>query len=200
MGTFANQQIATYSNTLLIDSMKQLFSTYEQEKALPYHVKFLPYKPIASLSLMSDDVITTYRLYSAKPGSLDGRPFSNSVRDVTPKDFKEAEEGGIKYEVGSQYMDMLVEFCVSAASTQYADEVANIFMNFMMLARKPLRQYGVSDLYFWERMPDDAVQVKNDLYYTRTLRYFVRALYAMATPQDTVRQITYVVKQTNDNY
>lgn len=200
MGIFTGQQIAAYSNTLLINSLKELFKDYETEKKLPYHVDFMPYKPVNSLSLMSDSVIITYRLYSAKPGSLDGRPFSNSIRDVTPKDFKEMEEDGVKYEVGSQYMDMLMEFCVSAASTQYADEVANVFMNFMMLARKPLRQYGVSDLYFWERMPDDAVQVKDDIYYTRTLRYFVRALYTMATPQETIRQIAYVVEQVNDNY
>ncbi len=199
MGIFSKQEVVSYSNTLLVTSLETLFSEYKTDKHLPYSVKFFPYKPINSLSELSDDVVITYRLYDEKPGSLNGRPFSGAVRDVTPKDIKKESEDGVEYAVSSQYMDMLMEFCVSAASTQYADEIVNIFTNFMILAREPLRKYGISDLYFWERIADDAVQVKNDIYYTRTLRYFVRALYTMATPQETIRQVAYVIEQINNN-
>jgi hypothetical protein len=199
MGIFTNQEVADYSSDLLVKSLKELFDTYAADKHIPYSVEFLPYKPLNSLSLMSQNVVITYRLYNAKPASMNGKPFSDDVRDVTPKDFKQETEDGIVFEASRQYMDTLLEFTVAAASTQYADEVTRVFTSFMILARTPLRQYGVSDLYFWERLADDAVQVKNDIYYTRTLRYFMRALYAMVTPQETIRQVAYVIEQLSQN-
>lgn len=193
MDIFQQQLTTEYSNELLINGATNFFADYTTDNSVPYQVQFIPYKPSTSLSLMATNVLITYRVAKTVPGSITGKPFSGDPKDVAPKDWQDIDQNGTLYVGSKQYMDTLLEFCVTAASTQYADDAVKLFMRFMLLARAPLRGTGVSDLYFWQRMPDDAIEIKDDIYYTRTLQYFVRSLFVVATPQNTITQFNYFI-------
>ena len=119
----------------------------------------------------------TYMITREEPGSVGGdkQPFGDR-REVTPR-LREVikQQNGVKSDIiYGQWFDTLVQFDLWTLTNFEAENLAVWFKRFMQNYRDFFKHMGLSEILFWWRGVDRAVDsIKNNLH-RRTLVYFLR--------------------------